>query len=122
MSEDATGSAPPFDAYTIGHSNHPIERFLALLRGTGVSAVVDVRSQPVSRRYPWFSASRLREHLQREGFSYVPMGDCLGGRPRDPGLYRDGIAVNAIDDTLLLSYALDGARFNTLSELAGHWL
>src|SRR6185503_8440276 len=37
-------------------------------------------------------------------------------------LYRYGIAVEAIDDTLLLSYVLDGARFNTLSELSAHWL
>ena len=36
--------------------------------------------------------------------------------------YRYGIAVNPIDDTLLLSYSLDGARFNTLGELSDHWL
>jgi DNA polymerase-1 len=36
--------------------------------------------------------------------------------------YRYGIALTPIDDTLLLSYVLDGARFNTLSELSEHWL
>ena len=36
--------------------------------------------------------------------------------------FRYGIEVEAIDDTLLLSYVLDGARFNTLSELSAHWL
>ena len=32
--------------YTIGHSNHPIERFLELLRGADITAVADVRSVP----------------------------------------------------------------------------
>ncbi|MFL6937097.1 MAG: DUF488 family protein [Xanthobacteraceae bacterium] len=93
MPENATADqAAAFDLFTIGHSNHPIDRFLALLNGAGVTAIVDVRSQPSSRRYPWFSAGRLREALAGENISYVPMGDALGGRPRDPGLYRDGVA------------------------------
>src|SRR5690606_2554441 len=37
-------------------------------------------------------------------------------------LERYGINVAAIDDTLLMTYVLDGARFNTMSELADHWL
>jgi len=37
-------------------------------------------------------------------------------------LARYDVAVNAIDDTLLLSYSLDGPQFNTMSELAEHWL
>ncbi|SEP66881.1 DNA polymerase I [Devosia sp. YR412] len=37
-------------------------------------------------------------------------------------LARYDVAVNAIDDTLLLSYALDGPQYNTLGDLADHWL
>ena len=37
-------------------------------------------------------------------------------------LARYDVAVNAIDDTLLLSYALDGPQYNTMGELADHWL
>jgi uncharacterized protein (DUF488 family) len=92
LPEHPTHKPPAFDLFTIGHSNHPIDRFLALLKGAGATAVVDVRSQPVSRRYPWFSAKRLRDELAREAISYVPMGDALGGRPRDPALFRDGVA------------------------------
>jgi uncharacterized protein (DUF488 family) len=84
--------ASAFDLFTIGHSNHPIDRFIALLQDAGVTAVVDVRSQPFSRRYPWFSAQRLRERLDAEAMAYVSMGDALGGRPRDPALFRGGIA------------------------------
>jgi DNA polymerase-1 len=37
-------------------------------------------------------------------------------------LARYDIPVHSIDDTLLLSYSLDGPQFNTMSELADHWL
>ncbi len=37
-------------------------------------------------------------------------------------LNRYGIEVRAHDDTLLLSYSLDGPQFNTMSELSDHWL
>lgn len=82
-----------FDLFTIGHSNHPIERFLELARGTGITAIADVRSTPASRRYPWFNQARLAPRLAQEGIAYVPLGDVLGGRPRDRRLYRDdGVA------------------------------
>ena len=82
-----------FDLFTIGHSNHPIERFLELARGAGITAIADVRSTPASRRYPWFNQARLAPRLAQEGLAYVPLGEELGGRPRDPRLYReDGVA------------------------------
>jgi len=76
-----------FDLFTIGHSNHPIERFLDLVRGAGITAIADVRSTPASRRYPWFNHARLAPRLAAEGIAYVPLGEALGGRPRDPRLY-----------------------------------
>jgi uncharacterized protein (DUF488 family) len=85
-------STPRFDIFTIGHSNHPIDRFVALLTGAGITALIDVRSQPFSRRYPWFSATRLGDHLEQASIAFMPMGDALGGRPRDPRLFRDGVA------------------------------
>jgi uncharacterized protein (DUF488 family) len=81
-----------FDVFTIGHSNVPIDRFVALLRQAGVTAVADVRSVPASRRFPWFSKSNLAKRLAGDGIDYTPMGDVLGGRPRDERLYCDGIA------------------------------
>src|SRR5262249_14725168 len=86
---------PPaaFDLFTIGHSNHPIERFVELVRGAGITAIADVRSTPASRRYPWFNQTRLARRLAQEDLAYVPLGEALGGRPRDPRLYRDdGVA------------------------------
>jgi uncharacterized protein (DUF488 family) len=81
-----------FDLFTIGHSNSPAERFTALLRGAGVEAIADVRSIPVSRFCPWFSAKTLAPLLAEANISYLFFGDELGGRPRDPSLYCDGVA------------------------------
>jgi uncharacterized protein (DUF488 family) len=81
-----------FDLLSIGHSNIPAARFIAMLRGAGAQAVADVRSVPVSRFCPWFSAKNLAPLLARGGIDYLAYGDALGGRPRDAKLYRDGIA------------------------------
>jgi uncharacterized protein (DUF488 family) len=80
-----------FDVLTIGHSNSPADRFIELLQGAGVTVLADVRSVPFSRWCPWFSRQPLSDRLARETIAYLPLGDTLGGRPRDPRLYRDGV-------------------------------
>jgi uncharacterized protein (DUF488 family) len=85
-------SPPAFQLLTIGHSNLPVERFVALLEGAGIGAVADVRSVPFSRRYPWFSGRTLAARLAAADVAYLALGETLGGRPRDPALYREGIA------------------------------
>ncbi len=82
----------PFDLFSIGHSNIPADRFIAMLRDAGANAVADVRSIPASRFCPWFSAKNLVPLLSRAGMTYLPYGKELGGRPRDQTLYRDGTA------------------------------
>jgi uncharacterized protein (DUF488 family) len=81
-----------FDLFSIGHSNIPADRFIALLRDAGADAVADVRSSPYSRFFPWFSHKNLQTRLAQEGMTYMAYGDALGGRPRTASLYRDGIA------------------------------
>jgi uncharacterized protein (DUF488 family) len=81
-----------FDLFSIGHSNIPAERFVALLREAGVDTIADVRSPPFSRRFPWFSGKNLAATLAQHGMTFLAYGDALGGRPRDAGLYRDGVA------------------------------
>jgi len=85
-------AAQACDLMTIGHSNLPADRFITLLRDSEVSAVIDVRSVPFSRWCPWFSSKPLATGLAAEGLAYLQLGDELGGRPRDPQLYCDGIA------------------------------
>lgn len=81
-----------FDFYSIGHSNIPAERFVAMLRAAGANAIADVRSTPVSRFCPWFSANNLAPLLAREKMIYQAYGAALGGRPQSSDLYCDGIA------------------------------
>lgn len=76
--------------YTIGHSNHSIEDFINLLKRHNITAVVDVRSAPVSRHSPQFTKDRLSAALRKENIAYVFMGKELGGRPDDPMCYDNG--------------------------------
>jgi uncharacterized protein (DUF488 family) len=75
---------------TIGHSNHPLPRFLELIAGANVSVIADVRSRPVSRWVPHFNCDPLRAALQERGVAYHYLGRELGGRPGDPSLLKDG--------------------------------
>ena len=75
--------------WTIGHSNHSIERFLELLRSNQIDVVVDVRSQPYSAYQGHFSQALLRRFLEDAGFRYLFLGKELGGRPPEPELYDD---------------------------------
>ncbi len=83
---------PPFELFSIGHSNIPAARFAAMLQDAAVTAVADLRSVPNSRWFPWFSQKALAAQLSGIGVAYTAMGDTLGGRPRDESLYRDGVA------------------------------
>lgn len=64
--------------FTIGHSTHPLEEFVDLLRGYGVDRVVDVRTVPKSRHNPWFAEDELRRSLPAQGIDYRRI-EALGG-------------------------------------------
>lgn len=76
--------------YTIGHSRHTTEDFIALLRQHGIDTLIDVRSQPYSQWADQFNRELLQHDLAQVGMGYVYMGDTLGGRPHDQALYRYG--------------------------------
>ncbi|MFQ5595438.1 MAG: DUF488 family protein [Anaerolineae bacterium] len=73
--------------YSIGHSDHAIDDFVALLKQHGINALVDVRSQPYSRWVSQFNREALAEAIEAAGLRYVWLGDTLGGRPQDQSLY-----------------------------------
>jgi uncharacterized protein (DUF488 family) len=79
--------------WTIGHSNHSIETFISLLHQHGVTAVVDVRSHPYSRRLPHFNKAPLQASLNEASIHYVFLGRELGARPEDLSCYLDGKAL-----------------------------
>jgi uncharacterized protein (DUF488 family) len=65
--------------FTIGHSTHPIEEFLALLSQHEIKLLADVRSYPSSKRWPHFNQDELQRALERAGLEYRWM-KSLGGR------------------------------------------
>lgn len=87
---DNTTYPKPTTIYTIGHSNHTSEAFLALLQQHDITCLVDVRSQPYSRYNPQFNREALIKSLQTPQIRYLHMGDTLGGRPEQVDLYDAG--------------------------------
>jgi uncharacterized protein (DUF488 family) len=51
--------------YTIGHSTHELDRFLALLAQHEVETLVDIRSFPGSRKHPHFNQGNLAAALSK---------------------------------------------------------
>jgi uncharacterized protein (DUF488 family) len=78
---------------TIGYGNRSAEELFAVLSRERVQFLIDVRSNPVSRFNADFSAEQLSEKLRLSGIRYVPMGEALGGRPRDPSCYENGHVI-----------------------------
>ena len=70
--------------FTIGHSNHTLEKFIGLLKQHNITAIADVRSIPFSRFNPHFNREALEASLRRENISYVHMGQQLGARRDEP--------------------------------------
>lgn len=91
--------------HTIGHSNHSIEEFVALLKKYAIQVVVDVRSAPYSRFAPHFNQTSLELLLNENDLQYLFAGKFLGGRPTDPACYRDGVVpVGKADYLALVDY------------------
>ena len=76
--------------FTIGHSTHPLDKFIRLLERHDITAICDVRSSPYSQFNPQFNQQELKAGLQERGIKYVFLGEELGARSDDPSCYRDG--------------------------------
>lgn len=76
--------------FTIGHSTHSMEAFVALLGHAGITAIADVRSTPYSRANPQFNSETLHAALKLHGIAYVFLGHELGARSTDSTCYENG--------------------------------
>lgn len=76
--------------YTIGHSTHSVDNFIALLVQHSVTALSDVRSRPYSRFNPQFNREFLDQVLRTKGIVYVFLGRELGARTDDRTCYKNG--------------------------------
>jgi uncharacterized protein (DUF488 family) len=65
--------------FTIGHSTHPLDEFVAILQSFSISLVADVRNFPGSKRYPHFNKEILEESLYKNNIRYMHFKE-LGGR------------------------------------------
>ncbi len=74
----------PRTVFTIGHSTRPLEKFIALVQGHGVTRVVDVRTIPKSRHNPQYNADTLPIGLAKAGIGYSHLADLGGLRHAHP--------------------------------------
>jgi uncharacterized protein (DUF488 family) len=69
-----------FAFFTVGYQSHTLHTLLGLLSANGVSVIVDVRHNPVSRKRG-FSKGHLERSVSALGIRYLHF-PCLGTPPR----------------------------------------
>jgi uncharacterized protein (DUF488 family) len=72
--------------YTIGHSTHPLDYFLELLKTYKVNCVVDVRSIAASSYNPQYNKEPLSNFLKNNDVTYMHFAEEFGARHGDPEL------------------------------------
>jgi uncharacterized protein (DUF488 family) len=75
--------------YTVGHSTHPIEYFIGLLKLHSVNCIVDVRSLAASRFNPQYNKKPLNDSLEQHGIKYFHFAESFGARQTDPELLNE---------------------------------
>ena len=68
----------PIVIFTVGHSTHDLDNFVALLRHHSIERLVDVRSIPRSRHNPQFNKDTLGGFLRNRRIAYRHLEE-LGG-------------------------------------------
>jgi uncharacterized protein (DUF488 family) len=64
--------------WTVGHSTHSFDAFVALLTAHGIALLADIRSVPKSRRHPHFDTDALARSLPDRDLTYLHL-PRLGG-------------------------------------------
>ena len=72
------------EVLTVGHSTRPIDEFIAMLAGHGVTQLVDVRTVPRSRHNPQFNGDALAASLAAANIGYAPAPGLGGFRKAAP--------------------------------------
>jgi uncharacterized protein (DUF488 family) len=81
--------------YTIGHSTHPLDEFMAMLKSFQIECLVDIRSFPGSRRYPHFNKEALAVSLPENNIRYIHLKELGGRRKAKPDSINTGWRVAA---------------------------
>jgi uncharacterized protein (DUF488 family) len=95
----------PIALFSIGHSNHSLDEFLALLKAYGIRSVVDVRRSPHSSKFAQFDWKALEHALIQHGTTYHWFEDLGGWRrglgPASPNLGLQEGAMRSYADHML---------------------
>ncbi len=65
--------------FTVGHSSHPLQAFVTMLKEHEITHRVDIRSIPYSSNCPWFQRDALARTLRDLRIDYRYLEDKLGG-------------------------------------------
>jgi len=81
---DRTKGVKRTTVWTIGHSTRTAAEFEQLILAHNIKTLVDVRTYPVSRRFPHFNQPQLREQLAKIGVAYHHLPSLGGMRKPSP--------------------------------------
>ena len=81
--------------WTIGHSTHSWDAFVALLHQFEIQLLIDVRHYPGSKRYPHFNKEHMEHVLPSAGIQYLHLVHLGGRRKPLPHSVNTGWQHNA---------------------------
>jgi uncharacterized protein (DUF488 family) len=109
----------PGTIFTVGHSSHPLEGLVELLRAHGIVQVADVRRWPRSRRHPHYDDDALAVELAPRGIASAHLPELGGHRDPVPGSRNDGWEIEAFrgyaDHVLSAEFSRGVARLEALA-------
>jgi uncharacterized protein (DUF488 family) len=77
---DGRAARETVSIWTVGHSSHPLDTFVALLAAHDITLVADIRTVPKSRRHPHFHTDALAQSLPARGMAYTHLPQLGGWR------------------------------------------
>lgn len=80
--------------FTVGHSTHPPDYFLELLKKHGITCLIDVRSVAASAYNPQFNKEPLSAFLKKHRITYLHFAKEFGARHTDPTLLDENSKVD----------------------------
>jgi len=101
--------------WTLGHSTHSMDEFMAMLKSFQIELVADIRSFPGSRRYPHFNKEALQISLPDNNIKYIHLKELGGRRKVQPDSRNTGWRLAAFRG--YADYMETGSFKKAISEL-----
>ena len=90
--------------FTVGHSNRSFEELIRILKKYNIETIVDVRSFPTSKKYPWFNREALEIELPKFKIKYIWLKDLGGYRKGGYEKYQESEQYKiALDELISLA-------------------